>query len=472
MTFDDIMQRAAALVSRPLFSVSAERLERAVEKIRSRTPKSAALFERAKQCIPGGAQHMMVCKNPYSLTIRRSRGAEMWDVDGNRYLDYMMTMGPVILGHGYQPLMEKVIDVIREEGAATGLTSEWEIRGAEQIVRHVRSVDLVRYFQSGTEADLAAIRLARAFTGKKKLIRIGGAYHGWANEFVYDMQIPHSGAFQTAGIPEEYYSHVIAVAPNDLEALEAAFRQAESDGGAAALVLEPTGPETGAIPVHPDFNRTAREMCDRFGSLLIFDEVVTGFRLAMGGAQAYYGVDADLTVFGKLITHGFPSSGALGGRKEIMESLAGIAPGRPSPFVAGTVAGSAVTTAATYWAIRFIEEESAIERANHAAERLSAGLNGLFEQYGLPFFSHTCASLVHFETAAPLFVDIRDPEKIGDALARKQAVDDLSVVLLSEGIQTKYGARAFTCMVHTDEQIEETLAVFEGVLKEMIEQAS
>jgi len=467
MEFTEIMQRAGELVNQPIYAVPAELLQAAVEKIRSRTPRSAELFQRAKACIPGGSQHMMTCKNPHSITIRRSRGAEMWDVDGNRYLDYMMTLGPIILGHNYPPLTEKIIEVLREEGASTGLASEWEIRGIEQIKKHFRSVDRVRYFQSGTEADMAAVRLARAYTGRTKIIRIGGAYHGWADEFIYDMQIPHAGAFQAAGIPAEYYAHVIGVEPNNPEALEQAFRKAGENGGAAALILEPTGPETGAIPVQPGFNRAARELCDRWGALLIFDEVVTGFRVALGGAQELYDVEADLTVFGKLITHGFPSSGALGGKAEIMDCLAGLTPGRPKPFVAGTVAANPITTAATYWAIKMIEEEKAIEKANRAAENLSSGLNELFARLSLPFFSHTCASLVHFETTAPLFVDIRNPDKIMDALARKQALDNLSIVLLAEGIQTKYGAKAFTCMAHTETHIAETLSIFEHVLKQL-----
>ncbi len=471
MNFDDIYLKAGELINQPIYSVPPDLLQNAVETIRRKTPKSAEQFERAKQLIPGGSQHMMTCKDPHSITIKRSLGAEMWDLDGNRYLDYLMTLGPVILGHGYPQLMEEISNVILEEGSATGLTSEWEIKACEQIVRHVKSVDKVRYFQSGTEANLAAVRLARAYTGKKKIIRIGGAYHGWSDEFVYDMQIPFSGAFQAAGIPEEHFANVIGVGPNDVPALEKAFEEAEKNGGAAALIVEPTGPETGALPVHPDFNKTARELCDRFEALLIFDEVVTGFRMAMGGAQEIYGIDADLTVFGKLITHGFPSSGALGGRKEVMDCLAGLVEGKPKPFVAGTVAGSSLTSAATYWSLKFIEEENAIEKANEKASQLCKGLNGLFDQLSLPFFSHTCASLVHFEITAPLYVDIRNPDNIMEALARKQAVDDLSTVFLAEGIQTKYGARAFLSMAHTEEHIEETLTVFEKVLKQLVQQS-
>lgn len=467
MDFRDIISKAKELIASPIYTVPNDMLTSAVDKIKHRTPQSAQLFAEAIKCIPGGSQHMMTCKNPYSITIQKALGADIWDVDGNRYLDYMMALGPIILGHNYPPFIDKITDVIREEGVATGLASKWEIKGAQQVKKHFKSIDRVRYFQSGTEADMAAARLARAYTGKKKIIRIGGAYHGWNSEFLFDMQIPYSGPLQTAGVPEEYYQHVIAVPPNDLEALDSAFKEAEKKGGTAALFLEPSGPETGAIPVHPEYNRIAREICDRYESLLVFDEVVTGFRLALGGAQEYYGVEADLTVLGKLITHGFPSSGALGGRKDIMDCLAGLVPGKPRPFVAGTVAANPISTAATYWAIKFIEEEHAIEKANARATRLSDGLNEIFERLKLPFFSHTCASLVHFETTGPLFVNIRDPKKIAEALERKQAVDDLSIVLLAEGIQTKYGTRAFTSMAHTDEDIDKTLEICETIMGQM-----
>lgn len=464
MEYEEIIEKREQLVSQPIYAVSADQLEKAVDKLRKMTPVSGELFRRAEKSIPGGYQHMLVNRNPWPLTVRRSVGTTIWDADGNEFLDYLMMAGPVILGHNYPPLMDQIIKVIQEEGVGSGWTSEWEIKGSEMIIRHISSIDQVRYLQSGTEADMAAIRLARVFTGKKKVIRVGGAYHGWSDEFVYDMQIPYSGNFQTHGIPGEHFSHVISLGPNDFEGLEAAFETAKSDGGAAALIVEPMGCETGAIPMHPDFNRKARELCDKHGTLLIFDEVVTAFRVAMGGAQEYWGIDADITVLGKLITHGFPSAGAIGARKEIMDCLAGTGPGKPKPFVAGTMAANVLSTSATWWAIKLIEEENAIERATHAAVQLRDGLNTLFVDMKLPFFAYNVASLVHFETAIPLAVDIRNPERIAEALNRKQAVDNFAIALLSEGIITKYGNRAFTCMAHTDEDIRQTLQAFEKVL--------
>lgn len=471
MDWNEIQKRRGQLAEGPIFAIPEERVADLARQLAERTSKSKQLFDAAKRCIPGGAQHMLIIKNPHPLTIKRSLGARVWDADDNEYIDYLMMAGPIILGHNYPPLIEKVIEVIQGEGIGTGWTSEWEIKSAELIIRHMKNVEMVRFLQSGTEADMAAARLARAYTGKSKLVRIGGSYHGWADEFVYDMQVPYSETFQTQGIPEQHFSNVISVGPGDVQALDRAFERGESEGGVAALIVEGAGCEAGAIPFHPDFYKICRELCDRHESLLILDEVVTGFRLALGGAQEFYGVDADLSVLGKIITHGFPSAGALGGKKEIMECLAGLNPVKPKPFVAGTMAGNAISTAATYWALRYIEEQDAISRATAAAETLSEGLNDLFESMALPFFSYNIASIIHYETAGPLTVDIRREGGIADALARKKAVDDLATVLLGEGIVSKYGNRAFTCMAHTDQELKVTLQAFEKCVGMMQEQS-
>ncbi len=469
MNFEEIQEKREELARGPIYAIPDKTIENYSVELEKRTPKSKAIFDRAVQCIPGGVQHMLSIKNPYPLTIKNALGVKAWDVDGNRYLDYLMMAGPIILGHNYPPLMKEIINVLNDEGIGSGWTSEWEVKASELITSHMKNVGMVRFFQSGTEADMAAVRLARAYTGKKKIIRVGGSYHGWADEFVYDMQIPYSGPFQAQGIPPEHYSSVLSVGPNDFDALEQAFVFGEEKEGVAAVILEPPGGETGALPIHQDFNRRCRELCDKHGSLLIMDEVVTAFRFAMGGAQEFYGIDGDLTVLGKVLTHGFPSSGALGGKKEIMETLAGLNPEKPKPFVAGTMAGNALTTAATYWTLTFIEKEKAIERATAAAEKLSSGLNSLFSDKKLPFFSYNIASIVHYETAAPLTIDIRKEGAVVNALARKKAVDDFAKVLLTEGIITKYGARAFTSMAHTDDDIKKTLAVFEKTIDLMKE---
>lgn len=465
--FQEITRRRNELVRGPVYSIPDARMAEIRERLHRRAPNSRKLYERAKECIPGGVQHMLAIKDPFPLTIGRSLGSRMWDVDGNEYLDFLMMAGPVILGHNYPPLIEKVLDVVREEGIGSSWTSKWEIMASEQIIRHMKNVDMVRFFQSGTEADMAAVRLARAYTGRKKIVRVGGSYHGWSDEMVYDMHIPYSGAFQAQGIPPEHYANVLSVGPNDTNALEKAFEEGGRDGGVAAVILEPAGGESGGITADPSFQVSCRQMCDRFGSLLIFDEVVTGFRWAMGGAQEYYGVDADITVLGKILTHGFPSSGAVGGKRDVMNCLAGLTPGKPKAFVAGTMAGNAVSSAASYWAIRLIEETGAISRAADVAEQLTKGFNDLAERLGFPFFAYRTASLVHFETNSPVAVDIRKEGMVMEALKRKKAVDDIAAAMLAEGVITKYGAKAFTCLAHGDEDVARTLAAFEKTFRLM-----
>ncbi len=462
--FEEITRRRRELISGPIFSIPDDEMEKIRKRLEKSTPKSKKLYAAARECIPGGVQHMLSVRDPYPLTIKKSLGSRMWDVDENEYIDFLMMAGPIVLGHNYPPLIEKILQVLQEEGIGSGWTSEWEIRASELIVRHMKNVDLVRFFQSGTEANIAAVRLARAYTEKKKIIRVGGSYHGWHDEMVYDMQIPHSGTFQAHGVPEEHYSNVLSIGPNDINALEQAFEEGERNGGGVAgIVLEPAGGESGGITVDPSFQMRCRELCDHYKSLLIFDEVVTGFRWALGGAQEFYGIDADITIMGKVLTHGFPSSGAVGGKKEIMNCFAGLNTKKPKIFVAGTMAGNAISTAASYWAIRFIEETDAINKATAIASKLTEGFNALADRLGFPFFAYHTASLVHFETNTPISVDIREEGKLLEALNRKKAIDDFAAAMLAEGIITKYGARAFTCLAHSDDDIAKLLAAFEKI---------
>lgn len=466
MKFEEIQRRRSELTHGPLFTIGSDKMAEIREKLEKKWTRSKILYEEALKCIPGGAQHMLVNKDPFPITIKRALGSKIWDVDDNEYTDYLMMAGPIILGHNYPPLVEKVTEVLKEEGTGTGWTSEWEIKSAQLIKRHIPSIELFRYFQSGTEADMAAARVVRVFTNKKKIIKIGGSYHGWADQFCYDMHIPFSTTLDAHGIPGECFNHLISIPPNDVDALEKAFESSRDQGGIAAVFLEPLGGEAGGVPMHPEFPKIVRDLCDRYESLLVFDEVVTAFRMGLGGAQAYYNVKPDVTIFGKILTHGFPSSGGVGGRKDIMECfVVGLQPGKGNAFVGGTMGANPITTSATYWALKFIEEENTVEKAAKAGGRLTQGLNDLFERTGFPFFAYNFKSIVHFETAAPVAVDLREQGAIANALNRKKAVDEMATALLEEGVITKYGNRAFTSMAHSEEDIGFTLQAFENVLK-------
>ncbi len=316
-----------------------------------------------------------------------------------------MCGAPIILGHGFDPLDEKIIEIIREKGPATGLTSEYELLAAEEIIKHMPGVEMVRFLQSGTEADMAAIRIARAFTGKQKIIKIGGSYHGWSDQMVYSLHIPGTGALNPRASRTRCYAHIVDVAPNDFDALEKAFKDNQDKGGIAGILVEPVGGESGAHPVHPDWNTTIRELCDQYGSLLIFDEVVTGFRLDMGGAQKYFNIMPDLTVLGKIIAHGYPSSGAVAGRKDVMSVCTGGL--GEKIYIGGTLAANPISTAACYHALKLMEEHDAVGKATAYADRLTKAMNDLFAtRPDLGFFVYNFGPIMHYMTTAFFSVDL------------------------------------------------------------------
>ncbi len=462
--YEEIRERLEAITAQPVRPIPPERMAQVLEEFERRAPRSKAFYEEAKQIIPGGVEHNLASRYPFPLTMDRGEGCRLWDVDGNVYIDYLMCGPAVLLGHNYPPLRDLMIELIREKGPSTGLSSEYEYLAAKEIIARVPSIEMVRFLQSGTEAVMAAIRAARVFTRKQKIIKVGGSYHGWSDQVLYDLHIPGTGSFEAHGIPREVRAHTIAVPPNDIAAVEAAFEQHKSEGIAAVLV-EPLGGESGTHPVAPGFNHFLREVCDRYGTLLIFDEVVTGFRLARGGAQEYFGIEADLTVMGKIVGHGYPSSGALGGRREIMSVCSGgIQPGEARAYVGGTLAANALTCAATYHALRLIDETQAVEKAALAADRLVRGLNERFAAYGVPFFAYHFSSIGHIVTSAPLAVKLTDASVMQDIMLRYRAMQEYGAALTTFGVNLLAGSRAYTSLAHDDEAVDFTLHAYERLL--------
>jgi len=463
MEYMEIMKRKDELLSRPVRPIPPDKLEDEHRRYAERCKRSVELFERAKGLIPGGVEHNLSQNKPFPLAMDHAKGYRVWDVDGNEYVDYLMCGAPIMLGHGYEPLDEKIIGIIREKGPATGLTSEYELLAAEQIIRHMPGVERVRFLQSGTEADMAAVRIARAYTGKLKIIKIGGSYHGWSDQMIYSVHIPRTGNFESRGIPPECYAHTVDVAPNDFEALEAAFRDNRDKGGVAGVIVEPIGGESGAHPVHPDWNKTIRALCDRDEALMIFDEVVTGFRLDMGGAQKLFGILPDLTVLGKIITHGYPSSGAVAGREDVMKVCAGSM--GEKIFVGGTLAANPIFMAACYYALKYMEETDAVARATAYGDRLTRALNDLYAtRPDLGFFVYNFGAILHYVTTAFFSVDLNAPDALTQIFSRKQVADDYQVVTMAHGLCTLAGTRMYTCMQHDDEALKKTLEVWEYLL--------
>jgi glutamate-1-semialdehyde 2,1-aminomutase len=463
MEYQEILSRRNEILSRPVRPIPEGKLASERKLYYERNKRSLEIFEKAKGLIPGGVEHNLSQNKPFPLAMDRAKGYNVWDVDGNVYIDYLMSGAPIILGHGFEPLDEKIIEIIREKGPSTGLTSEYELLAAEEIIKHMPGVEMVRFLQSGTEADMAVIRIARAFTGKLKIIKIGGSYHGWSDQMVYSIHIPRTGALESKGIPVESFAHIIDVAPNDFTALEMAFKDNQDKGGVAGILVEPVGGESGAHPVHPDWNKTIRKLCDQYESLLIFDEVVTGFRLDMGGAQKYYNIIPDLTVLGKIITHGYPSSGAVAGRKDVMSVCAGSL--GEKIFIGGTLAANPISMAACYYALKLMVEHDALGKATAYANRISKALNDLFAtRPDLGFFVYNFGPIIHYMTTAFFSLDITAPDAFTQILTRKQVADDYQVVTMAHGLCTLAGTRMYTCMQHDDEALKKTLEIWEYLL--------
>jgi glutamate-1-semialdehyde 2,1-aminomutase len=463
---DEILAQLDQLVKSPMRPIRRDRMEEYLDYFSTRCARSKALTDQAKQLIPGGVQHNLAFNYPFPLCVEKVDGAYMWDVDGNQYVDFLQAGGPTVLGSNYKPVQEKVIELIRECGPLTGLFHEYEYKLAQLINKHMPAVEMFRMLGSGTEGVMAAIRAARAFTGKKKVIKVGGAYHGWSDQMVYGLHIPGTKRMEATGIPRGASRHTQEFYPNSLGQLRRLMTLNRLRGGTAAVIAEPVGPESGTRPVHRDFNQKLRELCDEFGALLIFDEVVTGFRLGMGGAQGYFGVKPDLTVFGKCITGGYPMAGGVGGRREVVEHFApGIGGTGERAYVGGTLSANPMSCAAGYYALLEMERTNAPVIAGQAGDRLTKGLQEIINRHKLPFVAYNQGSIVHLETSGVMLLDFKNPLKLlREVKPRKHMMEEMGAAFMAEGIVTLAGSRLYTSMADTDDVIEQALAGFDRVL--------
>lgn len=464
---DEINARLRELLKSPPRGIRADKLPEVLNYFDTRCKTSRRISDEAQQYIPGGVQHNLAFNYPFPLAMKSAEGAYLTDVDGNQYIDFLQAGGPTLLGSNYAPVRKKVIELINQCGPVTGLLHEYEHKLAAEINKHMPGIEMFRMLGSGTEGVMAAIRLARAFTGRKRVIKIGGGYHGWSDQMVYGMRIPGTGRREAAGIPGGATAWTQECFPNDIGALKRRLMINSLRGGTAAVIVEPFGPESGTRPVYFDYNRQVRELCDRFGALLIFDEVVTGFRAGLGGAQGFFDVRPDLTVFGKCLTGGYPAAGGIGGRKEVMMLLAGgISAMGKRAFVGGTLSANPLSCAAGYHAIQAMERTNAAVKAGRAGNRLTAGLKEITDRLGLPFVIYNQGSIVHFQTSAVLLMSMRNPIKVlKEAKARKHIMEEMGAACMSRGLVTLAGSRIYTSMADTDAVIDEALNRFESVLE-------
>ena len=421
------------------------------ENLRKRTDaKSKAAFERAKRVIPGGVNSPVRAFKSVGLTplvIESGQGSRITDIDGQTYIDYVLSWGPLIAGHAHPEVVE-AIKRTAERGTSFGAPTELETLMAELVCERVPSVDLVRMVNSGTEATMSALRLARGYTKRNKILKFEGSYHGHADSLLIKAGsgVATLGLPDSPGVPEGVAAHTVAVPYNDLEAVKLAFERYGED--IAAVIVEPVAGNMGVVPPLPGFLEGLREITLQYGSLLIFDEVMTGFRVHMNCAQGLYGITPDLTCFGKVIGGGLPV-GAYGGRREIMEHVAPTGP----IYQAGTLSGNPLAMAAGYTTLKLMTSES-YAYLEALSARLAAGLEKNAQEAGIPMTVNRVGSMV-----CPFFTDRKvinyEAAKSSDLERFRQVFANL----LDRGVNIPPSQFEgwFLSIAHTEEDIDLTI---------------
>lgn len=360
--------------------------------------RNLALFERAKRVIPGGVNSPVRAFKAVGGTprfVQRAQGAYFWDANGQRYIDYIGSWGPMILGHGHPAVLEAVQKAAMD-GFSFGAPTEREVELAEEILKLMPAMDMVRLVSSGTEAAMSAIRLARGATGRSKIIKFEGCYHGHADALLVKAGsgLATFGNPTSAGVPPEVVQHTLVLEYNNLAQLEEAFALHGTD--IACLVIEPIAGNMNFVRASLPFMRLARDLCSRHGTLLVFDEVMTGFRVALGGASAVYaralpGFEPDMTVMGKVIGGGMPLA-AFGAKRAVMEHLAPLG----AVYQAGTLSGNPVATACGLATLREIRQPGFYEALAAKAQRLLSGMQAAAQKHGVPYCSDSEGGMLGF----------------------------------------------------------------------------
>jgi len=414
--------------------------------------RSRQLLEQAKQVIPGGVNSPVRAfravggEPPF---IARGSGPYLWDVDGNRYIDYVLSWGPLILGHAPEAVVQ-ALGAAAARGTSYGAPTELEIELAQMVVDMVPGVEMVRFVNSGTEATMSALRLARAYTGRDKIVKFEGNYHGHGDMLLVQAGsgVATLGLPDSPGVPAGAARDTLTAPFNDLAAVEALFDRFPDE--IAAIIVEPVAGNMGVIPPVPGFLPGLRELTRRHGALLIFDEVMTGFRVALGGAQALYGIDPDLTTLGKVIGGGLPV-GAYAGKREIMHT---VAPAGPM-YQAGTLSGNPLAMTAGLVTLRALREPGVFDSIVAHTEALCRGIGAAAVEAGVPVYQTQVGTMFcTFFTTGPV-TDYATAKKSDTAAFGRffQAMLDAGVYLAPSQFEA-----GFTSTAHTPEVIEATVA--------------
>ena len=424
---------------------------------RAAHPECERLAERARRAIPGGVTHDIRHLPPFPVYVTRAQGSRKWDVDGQEYVDYWMGHGALFLGHAHPA----VVAALREQaarGTHLGACHEAEVRWAELVQRLIPSGELVRFTMSGTEATHLALRLARAYTGRPRVIKLTGHFHGWHDGVAAGVHPPYDVPL-SAGIPGATLDQVLLAPPNDPKAVAELLQR----GDVAAVILEPAGGQAGLIPALPGYLQELRALTARERVVLIFDEVITGFRYAPGGAQAYFGVTPDLTTLAKIVAGGLPG-GAVAGKREIMALIAhrGDADWDRSERVAhaGTFNANPLSAAAGVATLELVADGSLHARANKLGEELRAALGEVLKRVGAPGAVFGESSIYHLSFEG-------QPGWAGFDRPRTHALYHvLRCALLLNGVDCSL-FHGWTSAVHTEEDLARTVRAYEGALAAM-----
>jgi glutamate-1-semialdehyde 2,1-aminomutase len=422
--------------------------------------QSSKLFAGAQQHIPGGVNSPVrafkgVGGNP--VFFEKAEGAYVFDVDGNRYIDYVGSWGPMILGHAHPGVIKAVVKAV-SNGLSFGAPTEIETQMADRVCELVPSMDMVRMVSSGTEATMSAIRLARGFTGRDKIVKFEGCYHGHSDSLLVKAG---SGALtlgepSSPGVPASLAEHTLTLDYNDADQVRDTF--AKIGDQIACIIVEPVAGNMNCIPPLPGFLETLREVCDNSGAVLIFDEVMTGFRVALGGVQGLYGIKPDLTTLGKVIGGGMPV-GAFGGRRDIMEKIAPLGP----VYQAGTLSGNPVAMAAGLKTLELISADGFFDDLTAATTGLVEGIQLLADSAGVPLTTNQVGGMFG------LF--FTDADKVSN-FAQSTACDQVKFkaffhAMLDRGVYLAPSAfeAGFVSSAHTAEDIRQTVKTAEEVFQ-------
>jgi glutamate-1-semialdehyde 2,1-aminomutase len=455
-------------------------LDNAYTEFKKRTPQSQAFVEEAKKVMPGGVTANIKSFDPYPIVMKDGKGAYLTDLDGNQYIDYLLSYGALMLGHGHQAIFQAVTDQLTNDGTSLfGTPHRLEVEMAKKIQQYYPSMEMVRYTNSGTEATLLAIRMAYAYTGKYKIAKFEGHYHGGHNQVLLSVNPPVSEAgpiheplaiAETKGLAPYQMENTVILPFNDLDACTEILRKQQHE--IAGVMMEPI--QSGYIPAEQSFMEGLRKVTEELGILLIFDEVKTGFRMGIGGAQSVYGIKPDITTLGKVIGGGFPV-GIIGGKKEIMMISAPLAASdvfdsstskkssaKDVLFHSGTYNGHPTILAAGLAVLGVLEQE--MDTVLSRTEQLKEGIRKLFAARGIAMQTIGVGTIFNVViTDKEQIRNYRDLQESNFALRK-----EIDFHLLNEGIYTKPLNRYSMSTAHGEKEINATLEAYDRVLSRMI----